>query len=123
MLETQEEIDEFLRDFEAGLARGDGGTRIKERRYGAHGKRFVRWEYSQEKRARDAGVPWEYVNFRHVYRAYGGCCGICKEPVTIEEFTVDHIKPISRGGGHVFDNLQPAHLLCNFRKGASYDAA
>jgi 5-methylcytosine-specific restriction endonuclease McrA len=62
-------------------------------------------------------VRWEMVDLRQVYQHAHGLCGICKQPVSLDTFTVDHIVPTSRGGGHVFGNLQPAHRVCNSRKG------
>jgi 5-methylcytosine-specific restriction endonuclease McrA len=53
-------------------------------------------------------------------------CGICDEPVDRElEYpdrmcaTVDHVVPISKGGRHVWDNVQLAHFGCNMDKGAA----
>ena len=48
-----------------------------------------------------------------VMAAHGGVCGICGLVVAREKATIDHIIPISRGGTHVPENLQPAHPLCN----------
>ena len=31
--------------------------------------------------------------------------------------TIDHIVPMSRGGGHTWDNVQVAHAICNSLKG------
>lgn len=30
--------------------------------------------------------------------------------------TIDHIQPMSKGGGHVWENVQVAHALCNSKK-------
>ena len=53
-------------------------------------------------------------------------CGICTGPVDRDlEYpdrmcaTVDHVVPISKGGRHVWANVQLAHLDCNMAKGAT----
>ena len=50
-------------------------------------------------------------------------CGICGENIdsTIKpkdkySLTVDHIIPVSKGGNHILDNLQLAHMICNAYK-------
>jgi 5-methylcytosine-specific restriction endonuclease McrA len=40
------------------------------------------------------------------------CCG------TAEKITVDHVKPLSKGGANSIDNLQPLCVSCNSRKNA-----
>jgi len=50
---------------------------------------------------------WEY---------YNGLCGICHKPIPLEEVTIDHILPKSRGGLMTFENTQPAHADCNVKK-------
>jgi len=32
--------------------------------------------------------------------------------------SIDHIIPMSKGGGHVWENVQVAHIICNSEKGA-----
>lgn len=51
-------------------------------------------------------------------------CGICGMPINVSlpyphpwSLTIDHIKPIAKGGTTSEDNLQPAHFKCNRRKG------
>ena len=34
--------------------------------------------------------------------------------------TIDHIKPMSKGGGHVWSNVQVAHSICNTIKNDAY---
>lgn len=31
--------------------------------------------------------------------------------------SIDHIRPLSKGGTHTWDNVQLAHLKCNIKKG------
>lgn len=74
-------------------------------------------------------------------RAMGGECGICHGrfgPIHYDEpsdaahplsFVIDEIRPVSRwkefgyrsaaAAAEDFNNLQPAHYICNARKGAS----
>lgn len=33
--------------------------------------------------------------------------------------TIDHIKPVSKGGGHTWGNVKLAHWACNSKRGAS----
>lgn len=47
----------------------------------------------------------------------GGYCGICYEPVPYREMHLDHIVPVSLGGGDEPGNLRPAHAACNIRRG------
>lgn len=74
---------------------------------------------SAARRARVRGQFIEDVDPRIVYQTHGGCCGICKEFVPVENFDVDHVIPIARGGMHGYVNCTPAHPICNKRKGAS----
>lgn len=59
----------------------------------------------------------EDVDSSVVYQMHGGMCGICKQFVPEDDFHVDHVIPLSKGGMHGYINVQPAHPLCNLRKG------
>jgi 5-methylcytosine-specific restriction endonuclease McrA len=48
----------------------------------------------------------------------GYICGLCLGPVEPADVHIDHIHPVSLGGGNELENLQVAHSLCNIRKGA-----
>lgn len=58
--------------------------------------------------------------YREVLVEFGSIdCGLCLRPITsLEELTVDHIKPRMLGGNSRKDNLQPAHSSCNLSKGS-----
>lgn len=60
----------------------------------------------------------EHVNRRVLWEQHQGICGICQEPVTLKEMTIDHRKPLCLGGDHSYANTQPAHNACNLAKGA-----
>lgn len=67
-------------------------------------------------RKRDAFV--EDVHPLVVLERADGVCGICDLDVDPFDFHVDHIMPLARGGEHSYANTQPAHPVCNSRKGA-----
>lgn len=53
----------------------------------------------------------ELVNKTH------GACLCCSKYFGLEKLTVDHIRPISKGGNNNISNLQPLCLHCNVMKG------
>jgi 5-methylcytosine-specific restriction endonuclease McrA len=55
------------------------------------------------------------VQIGALLEAYGHRCGICAEPLG-DDVHFDHIVPISRGGHHGMDNVQPTHGTCNRKK-------
>jgi len=77
------------------------------------------------RRAQHYGVPYEVVSKDRVYERDGWRCGICKRKVDRDlrwphemSASLDHIVPMSCGGGHLYVNVQLAHLKCNVDKGA-----
>ena len=59
-----------------------------------------------------------------IFQSGNWTCGICQGPIDPsltwphrDSATVDHIIPLSKGGKHVRENVQPAHLGCNASKG------
>jgi hypothetical protein len=62
-----------------------------------------------------------------VFERDGWICQLCHEPVDPEikhparrSVSLDHIIPLARGGDHVYENAQTAHLSCNQEKGGRY---
>ena len=79
-------------------------------------------------RAAAYGVEYEPgISLKKVMFRDRGICKICGKPVNKASFngkgcgqlypTIDHIIPLSKGGGHTWDNVQLAHLGCNSTKG------
>lgn len=64
------------------------------------------------------------VSVMDVVNAHGSTdCGICGDPVDLTlrhpdlfRASIDHVLPYARGGTHDLDNLQIAHLYCNYVK-------
>jgi 5-methylcytosine-specific restriction endonuclease McrA len=68
------------------------------------------------RRARKLNQFIEEVDPQTVYAMHGGMCGICEQFI-VGDFHVDHVVPLSKGGMHGYINVQPAHPICNRRKG------
>jgi 5-methylcytosine-specific restriction endonuclease McrA len=63
--------------------------------------------------------------YRTVARQLHGAvpCWVCKEPVRMEDATLEHIKPLSEGGSSHIDNLAISHRWCNHNRHANKTAA
>lgn len=86
------------------------------RRYGqAH--KDKRAELSSLRRARKAGAFIERVYRSVVFKRDRGMCGECHMPVAFQQWELDHIIPLSKGGAHSYNNVQVTHPICNRRKG------
>jgi 5-methylcytosine-specific restriction endonuclease McrA len=68
------------------------------------------------RRARLLGVECTLTEAqeREVFEEYAGLCAYCLEPAT----SLDHVVPVSKGGGHTKENVVPCCSTCNPSKGA-----
>lgn len=71
------------------------------------------------------------IDLLKLYKRDHGQCKICGLMVNFDDYkikgvykvcgnmypSIDHIKPISKGGLHSWDNIQLAHRRCNSSKG------
>lgn len=76
------------------------------------------------RRAKKLNVEYESIDPIEIFNRDNWVCGICGKPVN--QYTpypdemsasLDHIKPLSKGGTHTKNNVQLAHWGCNRRKG------
>ena len=63
---------------------------------------------------------WRGWMRRQLIRRDGTLCGLCQEPMTAKEMSIDHIMPVSRGGSDKPENLRLAHEKCNQERGAGF---
>lgn len=63
------------------------------------------------------------INHTLLFELHAWTCWLCKKPINKNlprhhrmSATVEHIVPICLGGTHTWDNVAPAHALCNFKK-------
>lgn len=80
-------------------------------------------------RARKYGVAYEPgITLKKVFKRDNGICQICGKPCDWSDRrwnkycgptspSIDHIIPMDKGGGHVWENVQLAHMMCNSEKG------
>ena len=61
----------------------------------------------------------DHILITDLYVRDEGICGICERVCDMDDASVDHIRPISKQGKHVWDNVQLAHLQCNRLNGAT----
>jgi 5-methylcytosine-specific restriction endonuclease McrA len=102
---------------------GAGRRECRSCRRGRERAKDARKGTGHRGRARYFGVEYELVNPRRVFARDRWCCGICGSPVDQRlkhpdpwSASLDHIVPMSCGGGHLYVNVQCAHLWCNIRK-------
>lgn len=84
-------------------------------------------------RAMKYGVPYESgITLKKVWERDNGICQICGKPCDWSDRSwndycgplypsIDHIIALANGGGHVLDNVQLAHIICNSEKGATIE--
>lgn len=85
-------------------------------------------------RAIKYGVEFDRtVNLDDMLIRFGTKCALCGGECNINDYkivngariygddypSIDHIKPMSKGGSHTWDNVQVAHRGCNTRKGTN----
>lgn len=80
-------------------------------------KRQTQRKYQHKRRAWLAEADGEYTidEWGALCEQYAHLCLCCGEK---KPLTVDHVVPISAGGGNDITNIQPLCALCNSRKGA-----
>ena len=80
---------------------------------------------SQRRRARKRGVDLKKFSDIEIFERDNWICGICGQKINRRlkwphprSKSLDHIVPLSRGGAHIPQNVQAAHLRCNISKHA-----
>lgn len=101
-------------------------------RYEAHRLGATKWLHTIEgrltlanilnfARCHDAGLPADRIPLDDLWRILrekqGYRCCYCPFRI-IDDFQLDHIKSIKKGGGHTLDNIQFACPPCNQSKGS-----
>lgn len=85
-------------------------------------------EINRRRKIRENGrIDWD-INIQRLIQRDGLTCHICGEQVDLDDFytndndifiagemypSIDHVKPVSKGGTHTWDNVKIAHRTCN----------
>jgi len=106
--------DKKAKSGEKWRANNPDKVRDRVRKWQANNPGKVR-ELHRRRRARIKGADgdisdFEWQNILEFYNHTCLCCG------ATEELTQDHVIPLSKGGSHSPDNIQPLCRTCNLRK-------
>lgn len=75
--------------------------------------------YVAKRRARIANAPVvELIDRQVVYTRDRGTCHLCGKQVAADDFHLDHVVPLVKGGEHSYQNVRVACPTCNAIKGA-----
>lgn len=79
-------------------------------------------KYVINRRARQAIAPgiFEYSIWIQKIEYHGWKCFYCKKPLNEDTLTIDHRKPLAKGGSNWIANLVPSCKPCNCGKGDKY---
>jgi 5-methylcytosine-specific restriction endonuclease McrA len=72
---------------------------------------------STRRRALIAGNGSEPYDRLEIYDRDQGICHLCHEFVEWDDFSIDHLIPISKGGPDTPANVATSHLRCNLSRG------
>jgi len=60
---------------------------------------------------------------RLIWERDDGLCYLCKKKTSFQQFELDHLVPVSRGGDNSENNLSVTHRSCNRSRGTRIEAA
>jgi 5-methylcytosine-specific restriction endonuclease McrA len=72
--------------------------------------------YGSARRARMYGAKGQPFTVEEIIERDGLICYLCSRELTRNEVTLDHVRPLSRGGAHAAFNIRIACRSCNCRK-------
>lgn len=78
----------------------------------------VKSRFHKKRATSDGSITFEA--WEGMKKSYNFTCPVCGKSEPEIRLTMDHIKPVSKGGTHTIDNLQPLCMLCNCKKSNFY---
>lgn len=116
-------LEDFPEDHRARILEAVAQPRPPQRWIGGEGFQIESRAYYEWHWARGRGLNLKRASLAPATRAAvierdGYICGLCKREVEPDDVHIDHVLPVSLGGGDELRNLQVAHSRCNLVKGA-----
>lgn len=123
-------VEEYVKSCGIKYARDNGVCSIecKDEKSRRLKRKQKRTPSNHRHRARLKGVPYESgITLQKLIRKNGLTCAICGKECNPNDHewskyagptypSIDHIIPISKGGGHTWNNVQVACMMCNSLK-------
>lgn len=92
-------------------------------------KQLEKMRYRRKTIKRQKAIAHPKISVELIARRDNYICHLCDEPVDMDVprterlgATLDHIKPLSKGGLDTMENVALAHRICNIKKGNKYES-
>ena len=96
---------------------GNGTSKVRtSRKRGSKMTEGMRQQKTERENAQSRRRFFTTQERNLIYNRSEGHCGICGRFIPLEEYTIDHIIPLSKGGTNDLDNLQACCSFCNKAK-------
>lgn len=91
---------------------------VKQYKKSTRGRRLsVRYAETRRTRKTKAGGSYTESQWYKLCECYDFRCLRCNKQFSFKELTLDHVKPVSKGGSSFIWNIQPLCSRCNSKKG------
>lgn len=117
---NREELKRYSREwYRERTATEEGRKRALDQRraWAAANREKVRANNHIQKAKRADAPVIDRVYRAVVWERDEGTCQLCGKPADPEDWHLDHVIPLAKGGEHSYDNVAVSHPLCNLRKG------
>lgn len=110
---------ELSKEYQKQYKKTDCGKEANEKyRQSAKGKQQKKKSQAiRDTQKTQAGGTYTTAEWHNLCKFYDFHCLMCNHQFPFEKLTVDHIKPVSKGGTSFIFNVQPLCQSCNSRKG------
>lgn len=112
----KEERKEEKRRYRQSAKRKEGNKKYAQSTRGREFHRMCDRKRRAIKESLNFWESWMNDSWEGMLNQTKGYCPKCNKHVGTDKLTMDHIIPLSKGGLHRIDNVQPLCILCNCSK-------